>query len=278
MQRLILLGSAIACTCLLPLEARSDGTASSASATPPPQIYHVVTTPLCQRLRERIRPAIAMILQNDSAIAKSPPLFKDYQRGTLSAIGSAYPNGNGSPAGNDSINNQSPETSMALQRMSYLVLPVARNLISAQTTLDDTKLVEPTGNHADDQRLQAIKAQLLQTVAFQSASLDLINGFVQTQQMGELQHAGEEYLSSIQGTDSTAKIIKNTPNPWQDPNTPGLAPNPYAFDVTAIPGLAVGYNPLRNVEDGLQWLRVETQKREDAAGKSIADAWSGCGK
>lgn len=278
MQRLILLGSAIACACILPLAARSDGTTAAATQTPPPQIYHIVTTPLCQRLRDRVRPAIAMILQNDSSIAKSPPLFKDYQRGTLTAIGSAYPNGNGSPSGNDSINNQSPETSMALQRMSYLVLPIARNLIAAQTALDDTKLVEPTGNAGDDRRLRAIRAQLLDTIAFQSASLDLINGFVQTQQMGELQHVGEEYLSAIQSSDTTAHIIQATPNPWQDPNTPGLKPNPYNFDVTTIPGLAVGYNPLGNIMDGLQWLRVETQKREDAAGKSVADAWGGCGK
>ena len=35
---------------------------------------------------------------------------------------------------------------MALQQMSYLVIPIARNLIAAQTLLDDVKLVTPTGN------------------------------------------------------------------------------------------------------------------------------------
>ncbi len=256
----------------------SEG-APSTAATAPPQIYHIVTSALCARLREHVRPAVAMILQNDERIAQSPPLFKRYQRGTLSALDPAAAQySNGAPPAYDSMNNQSPETSMALQQMSYLVSPIARNLIAAQTTLDDLKLIEPTGNPTDDATLAKIKSQLLETIAYQSASLDIINGFVQTQQMGELQHAGEEYLGAIQGTSTTTTIAQVTPNPWQDPNTPGLAPNPYAFDVATIPGLAVGYNPLSKVVDGLQWLRAETQKHEDAAGKTIGAAIAECGK
>jgi hypothetical protein len=275
MQRLILLSACVlACAGFPPLPARSDATAA---ATPPPQIYRVVTSALCARLHERVRPAVAMILQNDSTIGKSPPLFKKYQRGAITALGTAYPNGNGAPQGGDSIYNQSPETSMALQQMSYLVIPVARNLIAAQTLLDDAKLIEPTGNSSDDATLAKIKQQLLDTIAFQSASLDLINGFVQTQQMGELQHAGEEYIGAIQGTDTTDQPITATPNPWQDPNTPGISQNPYAFDVSTVPGLAVGYNPLSHIMDGLGWLRSETQKREDAAGKTIEEALTQCG-
>ena len=140
--------------------------------------------------------------------------------------------------------NQTPETSMALQQMSYLVIPIARNLIAAQNLLDDEKMLAPTGNPDDDARLAKIKSQLLETVAYQSASLDIINGFVQTLQMGELQHAGEEYIGAIQTGDLTSKPVQETPNPWQDPNAPGLPPNPYALDPSQIPGLVVGYNPL----------------------------------
>lgn len=271
---LLSLASALACAGLLPLAARSDGTA--ANATPPPQIYHVITTALCVRVHDHVRPAVAMIMQNDQKIAKSPPLFKRYQRGTLTALQAAgSPN---TPPNGDSIYNQSPETSMALQQMSYLVIPIARNLIAAQTLLDDAKLVEPTGNAEDDATLAKIKQQLLETIAFQSASLDLINGFVQTQQMGELQHAGEEYLGAIQGTDTTTPMVQQTPNPWQDPNTPGIQQNPYAFDPSTIPGLAVGYNPLSRIMDGLQWLQTETAKRENLAGATILTALNECGK
>jgi hypothetical protein len=281
MRRLVLLlACALACAALLPPAARSGDAAATAGATPPPQIYHIVTTALCARLHERVRPAVAMILQNDATIAKSPPLFKRYERGILTAQDT--PNsmwGTGAPSNvGDSIYNQSPETSMTLQQMSYLVIPIARNLIAAQTLLDDAKMLAPTGNPSDDATLAKIKEQLLETAAYQSASLDLINGFVQTMQMGEIQHAGEEYLGAIQGTDSTAKLAQQTPNPWQDPNTPGLPPNPYVLDVTQIPGLAVGYNPLSHIVDGLEYLRAETGKREDGAAQTISAALSQCGK
>ena len=197
-KKLLLLACILACAGLLPLPARSDGAGST--ATPPPQIYHTVTTALCARLHEHIRPAVAMILENDTKIAKSPPLFKRYKVGTLTA--SDQTGAAGTTSNGDSIYTQSPETAMALQQMAYLVLPIARNLIAAQTLLDDVKLVAPTGNPTDDAAIARIKAQLLQTIAYQSASLDLINGFVQTQQMGDLQHVGTEYLGSIGGNET----------------------------------------------------------------------------
>lgn len=250
--------------------------AMTPTPTPPPQIYHVVTTALCTRLHDRVRPAVAMILQNDQTIAKSPALFAKYQRGTLSGLSGTDANGKGAPQNYDSINTVTPETKMALQQMSYLVFPIAHNLIAAQTLLDDPKLLATTGNAEDDATLAQIRKQLLETIAFQSASLDLINGFVATQQMGELQHAGEEYINSIQKPDVTNTPSAATPNPWQDPNAPGLPANPYALDLAAIPGLAVGYNPLRHITDGLDWLQTGTAQREDVAGATITQALKSC--
>jgi hypothetical protein len=263
--------AALACVGLLPIAARSDGTAAtSATQTPPPEIYHVVTSAVCARMHERVAPAVAMILQNDAKIAKSPPLFKKYQEGTLAA-------GNGLGIG-DSMYAQSPGTSMALQQMSYLVIPIARNIIAAQTLLDDDKLVATTGNAEDDAKLAQVKRQLLETIAFQSASLDLINGFVQTLQMGEIQKAGTEYLPEIQGNDWSTQLAQESPNPYQDQNTPGLPPNPYSLDTSQIPGLVVGYNPLGKVVEGLGWLQSETQKREDVAASTITGVMSQCGR
>ncbi|MGA8099870.1 MAG: hypothetical protein WB810_14535 [Candidatus Cybelea sp.] len=280
MRRFILLVScALACAAFQPLAARSDGTTATPAGTPPPEIYHVVTSALCARIHERVRPAVAMILENDQKISKSPPLFKKYERGAFASQDKAISQfGTGAPATGDSMYNQTPETSMALQQMSYLVIPIARNLIAAQTLLDDEKMLAPTGNPNDDARLAKIKSQLLETVAYQSASLDIINGFVQTLQMGELQHAGEEYLGAIQTGDLTSKPVKEQPNEWQDPNAPGLPPNPYSLDPSQIPGLTVGYNPLGKIVEGLDWLRDETGKREDTAAKTINEALSGCGK
>lgn len=243
--------------------------------SPPPTIYHVITTPLCARLHERVRPAVALILQNDVKIGKSTPLFHTYQRAVFTAM--PGDSGGGAPSSYDSINTQSPQTSMALQQMSYLVSPIAQNLIAAQTMLDDRALLEPTGSPGDDKTLAQIKQELLETVAFQSASLDLVNGFVTTQQMGELQHAGETYISSIQGgNDMRGIAAAPTPNPLQDPNAPGLSPNPYEVNLVAVPGLALGYNPLSRVIDGLQWLRDETNKRETVAATTLTSALTEC--
>jgi hypothetical protein len=267
--------------CVLPISAAlAGGNAPNAKGTPPPQIYHIVTTPLCARLHERIRPAVAMILQNDRSIAKSPPLFKKYQVAVFGGIDPANnPRGTPAPSSNDSINNSSPATRMALQQMSYLVSPIAQGLLGAQDLLSDADLLKPTGNPSDDQQLAKIKAQLLETLSFQSASLDLINGFVATQQMGELQHAGEEYLNTIAGNNESSKPIQQpaSPSPLQDPNAPGLPQNPFSVDPTAIPGLAVGYNPLSRIEDGMQWLHDETMKRENAAAATVNSALAECG-
>jgi hypothetical protein len=246
--------------------------------TPPPTIYRVITTAFCSRLHETVRPAVAMILENDQKIAQSPALFKQYGRGVLGAQDPAAGNfSNGAPPVNDSINVSSPETRMALQRMFYLVSPIAQNIIHAQKMLTDRALLAPTGNADDDRRLAQIKEQLMKTIAYQSASLDLINGFVTTQQMGELQHAGEEYIGSISGNEEANPPMRETPDPYmQDPNAPGLPQNPYVVDLSTVPGLIVGYNPLARITGGMEWLRGQTQKHEDAAAASITSAIAEC--
>jgi hypothetical protein len=256
--------------------------------TPPPQIYHIVTTPLCARLHDQIRPAVALILENDRTIAKSHPLFKQYAIGAFGSLDAANnPMGNPAPAGNDSINVDSPATQMALQKMSYLVSPIAQSLIAAQTVLDTPVLLKPTGNPSDDAKLADVRKQLLETVAFQSASLDLINGFVATQQMGQLQHAGETLIEDVTGGNSggnsggsaaTPMLQPATPSPLQDPNTPGLKPNPYALDLVAVPGLAVGYNPLNRLVGALQWLQTQTTGKENAAASTLSSAIADCNR
>jgi hypothetical protein len=249
----------------------------SAGGTPPPEIYHVVTTPLCARLHERIRPAVALILENDQVIAKSPALFKKYSVAVFGAPSQDNSNGNGAPSSNDSINVSSPATNMALQQMSYLVSPIAQNIIAAQKILTDGELEKPTGNTNDDRQLAKLKTSLMETIAFQSASLDLINGFVATQQMGELQHAGETYLSAIAGTNTSTQLVTPaTPSALQDPNSPGLPPSPYMVDPLAIPGLQVGYNPLTRIMGGLDWTRGETAKRENADAVAVTAALKQC--
>jgi hypothetical protein len=254
--------------------ASASGAATAALPSPvptnPPQIYYVITRPICAQLQHTIAPAVGMLLQDDQDIAKSPPIFNQYiQNAFLSADPkSAYDSTNYSSAGRD----------MALQRMEALVPSLAQNVIGVQKLIEN--LSKPTGDAADDQRLKSIREELLKAVAMQSVSLDLINGFVQTQQLGDIQHAGEEYLSSINGTGTTGGA---TPAPngglaaQQDPNSPGLPPNPYQVDVAAMPGLSIGYNPVSRVVSVLGSVQEETANREKELAKSVGSVAALCG-
>jgi hypothetical protein len=254
------------CLAFLPTIAAAGPTPSPSA---PPVIYHVVTSAFCERLQDRIRPAVALILETDPIIAKSPPLFNKYQNQVFAAADPMKPY--------DSINAQSPGVDAVLQRMSYLVHPIAQNIIAAQTILGKDELVPPTGNSDDDKRIADLKTKLLQTIATQNASLDLINGFVQTQQLGEIQHFGTEYIASITNTGVLGAPSAATPAPGlQDPDAPGVTQNPYAIDPAQIPGLAVGYNPLQKVIDGLQWTRAQTQQKESAAADAVMSAVARC--
>lgn len=280
LRTLRLLVATLVCVSVLRVSAIAGGTAvlAKATPTPPPQIIRIVTTRLCAALHEKVRPAVSMILQNDVTIAKSLPLFNDYAIGAFGSIERAF-SGADPPAMNDSINVDSPATRMALQKMSYLVSPIAQNLLAAQTALDDPVLQKTTSDPNADRQLATIRKQLLETVAYQSASLDLINGFVQTQQMGQLQHAGETYLSAITGTDLSKPLrTLATPGPLQDPNAPGVPQAPYTFDPLAVPGLVVGYNPLSRLVGGVKWVQAQTQEKENAAAASLMSALASCSR
>lgn len=245
----------------------------SPSPTKPPQIYYVITRPICAQLQHTVAPAIGMLLQDDQDIAKSPPIFKDYLSNAFlsSDPKSAYDTTNYGSAGRD----------MALQRMEQLVPSLAQNVIGVQKLAE--ALSKPTGDPQDDARLQKIHEELLKTIAMQSVSLDLINGFVQTQQLGDIQHAGEEFLSSINATESTGDSTPppNALHPYsatmQDPNAPGLPANPYNVDVAAMPGLSIGYNPVSRVVSVLQSVREDTAAREKDLANSVGAVATLCG-
>ena len=108
-------------------------------ATPPPQIYRVVTRPLCAELHERIAPAIGMMMQNDTTIKKSPQLFKRYNDATLYGADPAA-QGSDPVAGDPGGATMNPSQNMALQGMESLIRPIANNIIAIQTMLDSPEL------------------------------------------------------------------------------------------------------------------------------------------
>ncbi|MBV9232807.1 MAG: hypothetical protein JO030_02085 [Candidatus Eremiobacteraeota bacterium] len=244
----------------------------SPSATSPPQIYRALSRPMCTELHDHILPAIAMMLQNDRDVAKSQPIFKDY-------LQTAYTSGRGP---GDTTDWNSPGRAMALERMEMLVTPLAQNTIAIQKILENSTLAHPSGVPEDDEKLRAAREAMLKVLATQSAELDLINGFVTTQQLGDMQHAGEEYLASIQGSDivsrEAASMQTPTPGPFQSSDQIGLRdPNPYEIDLTQIPGLQVGFNPISMIVKGLNWTQDETARREAAVSSATREIGRACG-
>jgi hypothetical protein len=251
---------------------------TSATATPPPQIYRVVTRPLCSQLHERIAPAIGMMLQNDTTIKKSPDLFKKYNVAALydpDSVNGTQKNPVTGDPGNGTMN---MAQNMALLGMENLIRPIANNIIAIQTILDSPQLRIGTGLPDDDKRLHEIRDKLLKALAAQNASLDIISGFVDTQQMADLQHSGEGYVNSINQPDTRhAASATPAPNPLtSNPNYAGLPPNPYTIDPASIPGLVVGYNPVTRLLDALGWTIDQAQTRENDAAKSVMSSAALC--
>lgn len=250
--------------------------AVTASPTPPPQIYRVVSRPLCSELRERIKPAIGMMLENDTSIKKSPDLFKRYNDAALYGSDANSANGPGAmdPGGGTNESQQ-----MALLGIENLIGPIANNIIAIQTALDSPELLNGTGRPDDDKHLQAIREKLLKALAAQNASLDIISGFVDTQQMADLQHAGEALITSMSAPD-TAKAGSATPPPdplTSNPNYAGLPPNPYNIDLATVPGLTLGYNPVTRLIEALHWTIDQTSTRENDAANAVMQSAALCG-
>ncbi|MDE2482739.1 MAG: hypothetical protein KGN02_11160 [bacterium] len=273
--------SSLLCVILASGAALAAEPSPAPSATPgsstPPTIYRATVRPLCSALRSKIAPSVGMMLQNDQSIAKSPKLFNDYSRASFDADPNANPN------------EATAAQSFAVYSMNRLVGPIADNLVAIQKMLNDPTVFPAHPSDADTQRLADLKKKLLIALADQQASLDIISGFVDTQQLGQMQHAGFGYISTIMGGDITgsqaksrdqelSNIIGATPDPMHPDafdNTAlqaGLNPNPYELDLTRLPGLTLGYNPLNHLTEGLKWTQKQAAKNEQTLANSIFEA------
>ncbi|MDP9024178.1 MAG: hypothetical protein M3N13_02235 [Candidatus Eremiobacteraeota bacterium] len=255
------------------LAGATQSPAPASAKTPPPQIIHVYTRRVCSLLEKTIRPAIGMILQNDKTIAKSPQIFKDYN----------FAMGYGSQGSQD----------MAVMHMENLVSPLVDNILAAQKLLSQPNLFPAVPRSEDDRRAVRLKEETLRTLASQEAALDIINGFVATQQLSQMQHEGMGFIHSISQpeTQSSSKSPQTTNvmsgltpggNPGDNGDTTatlmnaGLTPNPYEVDLTRIPGLTLGYNPITHLKDGVVWTQGNTKSHEDDLSKDVFDTVKSC--
>jgi hypothetical protein len=239
--------------------------------TPLPVIYHAHTTALCSALSQHVKPVVGMMIENDRELAKSPPLFKRYNRDL------------------DERDPQDQDAGVAdrdltLYHLEQLVGPTAKNVLAMERELEDPTVFPPNPKTADERLLDQMRDQLLKALAAQAATMDLVNGYVTTQQLAELQHEGTEgaNINAINGGDLApgATMAPTTPNPLivDQQQVAGLAPNPYTIDPLSIPGIAgsVGNTPVTRLLDAIQYVRQMTQQRENIAAQTIVEAARGC--
>lgn len=237
------------------------------AATPLKTISNIRSSPLCTGLRRAIAPAVGKVLQSDRFIASSRPLFKSFVRA--------------------STDRQSkPAEDMAVMRLEQLVGPLVANTERVDELLRDPYAFPRVARSDGDRQLLKMRAQLQTVNEQQKHALDVISGFVATQQMGELQGEGHEMdrvLASEDTRQSTATPAPAAPtsetpsilnagvgNNDNDP-TRKLDPRYHPS------GNTLAASPLDVFGNAIASYQHDIQSTEQAAAKSLIAAVPLCG-
>ena len=151
----------------------------SAQPTVLPEIGRVRSTHICAILRDRIEPAIARLAEADTQL----------QKGKLSFLSMAR--------------NQVAEVRPALQldevHVEFTVKAMVDELAAMRALLSNTNEF-PSSPQSDDGKTAAdLKAQLLALEAQHQMAINVMNGTVATDQLGQMQHEGMSYMLSAVG-------------------------------------------------------------------------------
>lgn len=238
------------------------------SPTPLPEVAHTYSRPFCSALHTAITPAIAALLDNDRAIVTGAQLMEALRRysGDAAAVGHA---------------------DITSLQMENLVGPLTKNFDAIETLLRDPQIFRNPPATGDDRRLLELREGMQRVADAQKASLNLINGVVQTRSMQDLQQVGNDTQAIFSQRDPeitrpTQRDMMATPAPaasdlpLQDPSQAGLPPDPNVIDLAAIPGFAVGSSPISRIADVLTWTHTVALRREEAASSAVLADVSRC--
>jgi hypothetical protein len=236
-----------------------------ATATPLRTIYHTRVSPMCTVLGKVIGPAIGKVLQSDKYIANSKPLFRDFTKASAS----------GQSQGAQDL---------AVARLETLIGPLVKNTQAVDKLLNDPYAFPKVAYSDDDQKLLQMRDQLRVVNEQQKRALDVISGFVDTQQLGELQAAGHDYDAALKADASNRGQTPN-PAPTEPPapilnagvnnesNDPARAVDPRYKNTGSI----VGANPLNVFENAIASYQQDIQGSEQDAAKTVVSAIPRCG-
>jgi len=238
------------------------------AATPPKTIIHERVSPLCTGLRQNIGPAIGKVLQNDATIAQSRPLLRSYVK--AAATGSA-------------------SKDLQVARVERLISPLVKNTAAIEKLLNDPYVFPRVAVSESDKKLLEMRAYLQQVVAQQKAALDVINGFVTTEQLGQLQQEGRDIYQSLTSTHEVtaaqgggARGLQAAGAPSPPPNeiiNAGVAQTPQQQSDPALQdnGFLVGHNPLDVFDWAIGQYQQQLQSSEGAAASLVVKALPLCG-
>jgi len=218
-------------------------------------IGSVRSTPFCTELHEIIGPAIVGVLANDDLIASSKPAFATLYHDDILA---------GSEA----------RAHFDLYRLEKLETPIIANVKRLDALLE---------RKPDDPKLQAMRAKLQAVAVQQKASLNVISGFVATEQLGEMQGASPP--DNWMGTFLLGSAASSQAGPAA--NLAPAASNLFAAGVhNRNPGLrdprydarnaGPSYDPFAPVVTQIEEQRAAAKSAETEAAKLVADALQQC--
>lgn len=232
--------------------------APSPGPSPLKTIERVRVQRLCVGLKRSVYPAVGRVLQNDKLIGQSRPLFRDYVK--------------------ESASRNQGAVDLDVMRLERAIDPLVKNTQAIEALLNDP-IYSVRVRSASDQDLLDMRAGLQEVLAQQKQALDLISGFTNTQQLGELQQEGNDYPSvSAPGRQSSPPP---QPGPSVAPNellNAGI-PNPQRssdprYQTTDS---LEGYNPLNAFDQQMDSYQQGIATSEDATSKAIFKAVSECG-
>lgn len=254
---------ALAALALLEMPAVPAFSAPKPKATPLKTISHEYVSPLCTGLRKAIGPAIGKALQNDKIIANSKPLFHQYVQAAAT-------------------NQNKASQDLSVSRLERLVGPLVKNTETIDTLLNDPFIFPKVAYTDGDRRLLQMRAQLQAVNDEQKHALDVISGFVQTQQLGEMQTSGHEFDSALSANPNPPKQYVAPTAPPQDVlsagvqntnNDPSRAVDPRYKNTDSV----LGANPLDVFENAISSYQQDIHHREQRAAKSVIAAVPLCG-
>lgn len=231
--------------------------AAATPATPPPAswleqlktIATVRSTPVCTALHERVGPAIASIIDSDAKIASSRPIF-----------GLMYHD--------DVVVRSELRMSFDVMRMENLITPIASNISSVKNQL---------AHMPKDADLDAVRAQLQDLIDRQNDALNVISGFVETYQLGDLQ--GKHSAIPAAGPSSNSSSTTPLQPPGAStllnsglPTTPGAAKPPEQNSSNVY----AGSSPYQSFAQQLADMHEKQDAAEKAASEVVVAAVDRC--